>query len=211
MALDAHQQDQIDQLKMFWERGGKWLVVLITLIIVSFLGYYSYEQYQKKQIAAAGALYIQFFEVMKNENVDKAKSLVEQLEQNYASTPYAPRAAMAYAAIAFDKKDLKTAKEQLTFAITNSNGEKWITSMARLNMAGVLADEKKYEEALQELDKPYEPVFSVQYNDLKGDILQTKGDVSAARQAYQAALDKISKKEDQKYQLIATKLAALGA
>jgi predicted negative regulator of RcsB-dependent stress response len=81
--------------------------------------------------------------------------------------------------------------------------------VARLRLAGVLLDEKKYAEALKLVElKPAEP-FAGLYADMRGDILVAQGKVAAARSAYQQALDITDAKSTYR-QFVQLKLDALG-
>ena len=59
--------------------------------------------------------------------------------------------------------------------------------LVRLRLAGILADEKKYAEALGLLETKHGESFEGLYADLKGDILSTTGKIAEARAAYQTA------------------------
>jgi predicted negative regulator of RcsB-dependent stress response len=65
-----------------------------------------------------------------------------------------------------------------------------LRDIARLRLAGVLLDEKSFEQALQMLEtKPGEAMTGL-YADLRGDILAAQGKSADARDAYQLALDR---------------------
>ena len=208
MAFDLQEQEQLDQLKTFWERGGKWLVVLIGVLVIGYLGYVGYNYHQKQQVEEAGALFGQFNKALEQQDMNKAKSLTSELESKYAKSPYASRAALISARVAYDKNDLKTAKDKLLWVSANSP-EVEVQGLARLRFAAILLDEKQYAAALTELDKAHDAGLDVQYAELKGDVLQAKGDVKAARASYTLALNKMAKDAPDR-QILDIKLAALG-
>ena len=80
---------------------------------------------------------------------------------------------------------------------------------ARLRLAGILLDEKKYDEALKLLSAKSTDAYAALYADLKGDVLAAQGKPAEARAAYQLALDK-SAAASQYRALIELKLDALG-
>ena len=62
--------------------------------------------------------------------------------------------------------------------------------MARLRLAGIRLDEKKFDEALKLLDvKHSEPLVPL-YADLRGDVLVAQGKTDEARAAYKLSLEK---------------------
>lgn len=62
--------------------------------------------------------------------------------------------------------------------------------LARLRLAAILLDQKKFDEALKLLDEKVTQAFVALYSDLRGDVLVEQGKVAEARAAYQQALDK---------------------
>jgi predicted negative regulator of RcsB-dependent stress response len=84
-----------------------------------------------------------------------------------------------------------------------------LKALARYRLAGVLLDEKKYDEALRLLDaKPGDPMVALMA-DLRGDIFVAKGAQAEARAAYQLALEKIDVNSPYR-SLIQMKVDALG-
>lgn len=208
MAFDLQEQEQLDQLKTFWERGGKWLALLIGLLVIGYLGYVGYNYYQKQEGEAAGALFSEFNKVLEKEDINKAKGLVAELQTKYGKSPYTSRAVLINSRLAYDKNDKKVVKDNLLWVTQNSE-EPALQALARLRFAAILLEEKQYAAALSELDKPHDTAFEVQYAELKGDIQQAKGDSKAARASYKLALENMAKDAPDR-QILDIKLAALG-
>jgi predicted negative regulator of RcsB-dependent stress response len=116
-------------------------------------------------------------------------------------------AALGAAKTAFDASDLKTAKAQLQWAAGHGDDE--IKSIARLRLSGVLLDERAYDEALKVLGGDFLPQFAAEVADRKGDVLAAQNKLLDARAAYQAALDKMDKKNPGR-QVVQIKLDAIG-
>ena len=76
----------------------------------------------------------------------------------------------------------------------DNSGEEELKDLARLRLAGVLLDEKKYDDALRLLETKHGESFDGLYADRKGDILTAAGKVAEARAAYQLALAKMGGK-----------------
>jgi predicted negative regulator of RcsB-dependent stress response len=81
--------------------------------------------------------------------------------------------------------------------------------VARLRLAGVLLDEKKYDEALKLLSEKSGDAFAMFYADMRGDVLTAQGKTAEARAAYQQALDKSDPNGNYR-RLVELKLDALG-
>jgi predicted negative regulator of RcsB-dependent stress response len=98
--------------------------------------------------------------------------------------------ALAAAKSAFDANDLKTAKAQLQWVIDNGNDE--YKSVAQLRLAGVLLDEKAYDQAPEAAERRLPAAVRAEVADRKGDVLVAQNKIAEARrlQAALAAMDK---------------------
>jgi predicted negative regulator of RcsB-dependent stress response len=115
---------------------------------------------------------------------------------------------LAAAKAAFEANDLKTAKAQLQWVADNGRDAEY-KALARIRLAGILLDEKSYDEGLKVLSGDFPPEFAGAVADRKGDILAAQNKLAEARAAYQSALEKTDPKNPAR-QLIQLKLDALG-
>jgi predicted negative regulator of RcsB-dependent stress response len=81
--------------------------------------------------------------------------------------------------------------------------------VARLRLAAVLLDEKKYAEALKVLDENKDEAFVAVAADLRGDIMLAQGRIDEARASYKTAAEKADARSPVKG-IAETKLNALG-
>jgi predicted negative regulator of RcsB-dependent stress response len=133
--------------------------------------------------------------------------IASDVESKFDSTAYAQMSALGAAKSAFDANDLKTAKAQLQWVVDHGNDE--YKSIAKLRLAGVLLDEKSYDQALALLGTDFLPQYKADVADRKGDVLVAQNKIAEARAAYQAALDAMDKKDPGR-QLVQIKLDGIG-
>ena len=62
MAYNVEEQQDIDNFKHFWSKGGKWLFVLLLVAGLAYLGFVLSKAYAKGQDEEAAALAYQFVE-----------------------------------------------------------------------------------------------------------------------------------------------------
>ena len=187
--LDLHEQEQVDALKAWWKENGKWVVGVLVVGLLGFAGMQYWKSHQASQAAEAAKLYS---EVMKQTETNDAKRIgdaADALVSRYGSSAYAPRAQLVAAQASLQARDVAHAKVQLQWVIEHA-GESGLQDTARLKLASVLLDEKKYDEALKQLDAAHPESFTGLYADLKGDVLSAQGKTEEARAAYQQAYDK---------------------
>jgi predicted negative regulator of RcsB-dependent stress response len=189
MAYDLEEQEQIAELKSWWQEYGNLVTIGVAACALSFAGFQGWRYYKHSQAIGAVTLYEQLDQAERAGDRKKVRDIAEQITGNYASTAYGAFAALSAARASFETGDLAGAKSQLQWVIDNGKEDE-LRDIARLRLAGVLLDEKNYAEALKLVEsKPVESMAGL-YADLKGDILLLQGKKAEARSAYQLALDR---------------------
>jgi predicted negative regulator of RcsB-dependent stress response len=207
MAYDLEEQEQMAELKAFWNKYGNLLMTVLIIVLGSYTAYQGWNAYQRSQSSAASGLYEEMTKSLAAKDNAKVQRIATDIESKYGSTAYAQMAALAAAKGAFDANDMKTAKAKLQWVVDHGNDE--YKSIAKLRLSGVLLDEKAYDEALKVLGTEFLPQFLAAVSDRKGDVLVAQNKLAEARAAYQAALDAMDKKNPGR-NLVQLKLDAIG-
>ena len=207
-ALDLQEQEQIDALKAWWKDNGTRLLGLLLAVTVAFGGWRGWQYYQHQQSGEAATLYAGFVKQLEGGDAKRVNDAAAAVMDRYASTSYAPRAALLAAQINEQGKDAARAKTQLQWVIDHA-AEAGLKDVARLRLAAVLLDEKNYADALKLLEAKNPASFDGLYADLKGDVLGAQGKAAEARAAYQLAYDKTDAKSMYR-NLIQMKMDATG-
>ncbi len=190
-AFDLEEQEQISQIKGWWEENGKLVTTLAVAAALASVGWQGWNWYRGKQGAEASALYATVQQAAGEQNAQKAREAAGLIIDKYSGTPYADLAALLSAKVQSDAGDLKNARVPLTWAAEKAN-DPALRNIARLRLATVLFDDKAYDEALAQLQAPADVEFAARFADLKGDILVAQGKPAEARVAYKAAVDALS-------------------
>ncbi len=206
MAYDLEEQEQLASLKAWWAKYGNAATWVVIAGLAAYSGWTGWNYYQRTQSSEASALFDEMQGAVGKDNA-KVQRAAADIESRYGSTVYAQMGALTAAKSAFEAKDIKAAKANLQWVIEHGNDE--YKALARVRLAGVLLDEKAYDEALKVLGGDVPAQFAASVNDRKGDILAAQNKLAEARTAYQAALSAIDKKSPAR-QLIELKLEAVG-
>ena len=207
MAYDHQEQEQLDSFKAFWSQYGNIIIWVLIIALGSYAGWNYWKTHQRNKSVEASALYDELqTSLLANDNA-KVQRVAGDIRAKYESSAYAPMAALAAAKTAFEANDLKTAKAQLQWVAEHGNDE--YKSVANLRLAGVLLDEKAFDEALKVLNGKFLPQFTAQVNDRKGDVLVAQRKLNEARAAYVAAIAAMDQGAPGR-QLVQVKLEAIG-
>jgi predicted negative regulator of RcsB-dependent stress response len=192
MSYDLQEQEQLDALKAWWRAHGNWVATAATVVLLGVLAFQGWSWYGVRQAAAASALYDEFERASSSKepkDVAKARDLVGTLIEQHGSTVYATLAALRAAKSSIEAGDLKSAQAQLSWAAEHGSQQE-LALLARVRLAGVLLDQKAYDQALQTLKVGVPDAFVAEFADRRGDVYAAQGKVRDARAAYSEALAK---------------------
>jgi predicted negative regulator of RcsB-dependent stress response len=183
---DLEEQEKIDNLKVWWQQHGSriaWSLLAVAIVAVSWQGW---KWHKNQQALEASVLFGALQQSLSAKDAQKTRSIAGELTEKYSGTPYAPLAMLTAAKVSFEAGDAQTARTQLSWVVERDKDG--LGDIARLRLAGILLDEKAYDEALQELARKPGEAWLAAYAELKGDILVAQDKIEEARAAYKEAL-----------------------
>lgn len=208
MAYDLQEQEQLEAMKAWWSRYGTLVMVTAIACLLTIAAFQGWRYYGGQQALAAVTLYEQLAQAERKNEPKRVRDIAAQITDKYARTPYAAMAALSAARANFETGDLAASKASLQWVIEHAREEE-LRDVARLRLAGVLLDEKNYEEALALVNGKHSESFGALYADMRGDILLAQGKRADARGAYLQALEKNDLRSPYR-PMIQAKLDALG-
>lgn len=208
MAYDHAEQEQLASLKSWWGQYGNLITWVVIIALAAYAGWNGWNYYQRNQSAQAAHLYEELQQAAEAQDKEKVLRVASDVQERYTGTAYAQMSALAAAKMAFDSSDYQAAKTQLQWVIDHGRDDAY-KAIAKVRLAGILLDEKAYEEGLKVLSGDFPAQFAGVVEDRKGDILVAQNKLDEARIAYQAAIDKTDARNPGR-QLMQIKLDAIG-
>ena len=208
-AYDLEEQEQLAELKLWWKRHGNLVVLTLSVVLVLFAAWTGWKVWEHNQAQEASAAYSDLQKAARENDAKTSNQIAGTILEQFPRTTYAPLAALVAAKVNFESGDLKGAKVQIQWVVSNArDGE--LQDIARLRLSGILLDEKAYDEALKFLDtKPsahLEPLFA----SARGDVLLAQGKMAEAQRAFKAAQDKTPAKQVAARELLQLKIDSTG-
>jgi predicted negative regulator of RcsB-dependent stress response len=205
-SYDFEEQERLAELKAWWEDNRWYVIGGIVAAILAFAGYRGWHYWSISQAEDAAAMFAPVAKAVK----DDPKGVAAPASALIAKHPrsfYASESALILAKSAFDAGNLPEARKWLQWALDKGVDE--LKGVARMRLAAVLLDEKKYDEALATLDGNKDESFVPLASDLRGDVMLAQGRMDEARASYKAAVEKADARNPVK-NIAQTKLDALG-
>ena len=211
--LDLQEQEQVDQLKAFWQQYGNLITWTLTLALGGFAAWNGWNWWQREQAIKASSMFDELERAAQATDAERSARILADLKERFPRTAYAQQGALLAAKVQAEKGQTDAALASLAWASDNADEDE-IRTIARLRAAGLLIDKKQYDAALAQLDaaasgknaKEFEALVA----DRRGDVLLAQGKQDEARKAYELAYKAIDEKLEYR-RLIDAKLTALGA
>jgi predicted negative regulator of RcsB-dependent stress response len=215
MPLDLEEQEQLDQFKAFWQKYRNLIIGALTVALFAYTAYSGYLWWRNSQAVEASKLYETMVVAIGKGDKDLTLRAANDLQKDFARTPYAAMASLVAARIASDAGDSTKAMEYLRWAAKNSSNDAYL-ALAKLRLVSQLIElgsEKDLAEADQILkDKPIHG-FDALWLERRGDWYLAQKKNTEAKASYQEAwkkLDQAKEFPEEARRLLKVKLDAVG-
>ena len=193
--MSMTEEEQIAQIKDWWQRNGKPLLTGGVLALALVFGWKGWQEYQSTQAQSASLIYQQLLETSLTADgkpdIAKVAELAGKLKSEYAGTHYAQYASLFVAKVAVESGKLDDAGAELK-ALTEKPVDATVAELARQRLARVLAAQGKVEDGLKLLDGEVGNAWLASREELKGDLLVQLGRTDDAHAAYQKAKEALA-------------------
>ena len=206
--LDLEEQEQLDQLKHFWKQYGNAVTWLLIVVLGAYAGWNGYQYWQRNQATQAAAMFDEVDRMVKSGDLKKIERAFADMKDKFGSTAYGQQAGLLVARHYAEAGQPDPAKAALTW-VAEKSGDAGYQAIARLRLAGVLADAKALDEALKQLSGEFPAAFAPMVADRKADILMLQGKKDQARTEYEKAYRGFEQQVEYR-RLVEFKLNALG-
>jgi predicted negative regulator of RcsB-dependent stress response len=207
--LDLEEQEQLDQIKHFWAKFGNLITWVLLIVLTGYAGWNGWQYWQRDQAAKAGGIYDELDRSAQAGDAERVTKIWADLQSRYPSTAFAEQGGLLAARVQFDKGQADAARGTLEWVAANAKESEY-RALARLRLAGVHLEAKRFDDALKLVTSDVPESLSALAADRRGDILQALGKPAEAEAAYQQAWKALAKEVDYR-RLVEAKLVALGA
>jgi predicted negative regulator of RcsB-dependent stress response len=206
-SYDFEEQERLAELKAWWEDNRMYVFGAIAAAVIGFGGWQGWRFWEQRQDEEAAALFLPVSEAQRTNDPKKVSAAAGKVVAEQPGSFYASQAALIAAKAAFDAGNLDEARKHLEWVM--NKGVSPHRGVARVRLAAVLLEQKKFDEALATLDGSKEPGFVPLAADMRGDVMLAQGRLDEARAAYRQAIEKADARNPVKG-IAQTKLNALG-
>ena len=206
--LDLEEQEQLDQIKHLWKKYGNLVSWALIVVLGSFAAWNGYQYWQRSQATQAAAMFDELDRIARTGDISKVERAFADMKDKYAGTAYAQQSGLLVAKLYHDAGKIDAAKASLAWVAEKAADEGY-QAIAKLRLAGILAEAKAYPEALAQLAGSFPTEFAPLVADRRADIFTLQGKTAEAKTEYEKAYKGFDERTDYR-RLVEIKLNALG-
>lgn len=188
MDVYTTEEQQVEVIKKWWKENGTSVIAGVGLGLAAVFGWQAWVQHQASVGEQAAVVFDQLMASVSAGARQVADQQAQLLTEKFASTPYAAFAALAQARMLVDAGDSVGARARLQWVLEHT-GEAGLKEIARLRLARILLNDGNLDGAAEALRGADAGAFAGDFADVQGDIAAARKDFTAARTAYEHALD----------------------
>jgi len=206
--LDLEEQEQLDQLKHFWNTYGTLITWIVLIAAGAFMAWNGWQYFQRNKATQAAALYDEVERSATAGDADRIERALGEMKSRFAGTSYAQQAGLLAAKTLRDKGKADASRDALAWVAEHAVDPGY-QAIARLRLSAELLDGKAYDDALKQLSASVPKEFDALVADRKGDIHMAQGKREEAKAEYRKAWSGFEPQSDYR-RLVEVKLNAVG-
>lgn len=191
MDIFLTEQQQIEQIRQWWKKNGKWLFAFLLAFILLSVAWQVWHHHREKDLMHASNHYEWLIDGVMSNNPLVVQAQSRYILSRYPHTPYALMAAFMQARQAINENDLPRAEEKLLWVVEHASNAS-VKQVARLRAARVLLAQAQQDKALDLLKKVDDASYYPLIESLRGDIYLAMGKRKQAKEAYENAVSHLS-------------------
>lgn len=188
MSIYMTEDEQLEAIKTWWKRYNGIIIVSISVVMLAISGFRYWTWHEAKITQQASNTYEQLMLAFSNQDNKGVRGYARLLLTEYGQTVYADAARLTLAKRYVAREKYAQAREELSYVALHSKMPA-LRQVAKIRLVRVLAAEKSYDSALDELANINDPAYFSTVNELKGDIYAATGRYPEAVGFYREAIN----------------------
>lgn len=183
MDENLNDKEQVELVKSWLRDNGPWLIAGVLIGAAGLWGWNAWQARKEAQAVQASSQYDELLQLLERKDRTAGAKLADDLRRDFSSSPYSDQADLAMARAFVEGDELPKAVERLT-RVMNASDDPQLKLLARVRLARVQLAQGNADQALGTLGGAEPGAFAAQFDDVRGDILLSKGDKAGALREY---------------------------
>jgi predicted negative regulator of RcsB-dependent stress response len=206
--LNLDDQEQLAALKHFWDKYGRIVSVVTTVLALSVAGWTAWNIWQTGLEQKSAVRFDEMSRAVASGDIPKTDRVFADMKEQFGATSYTAQAALLDARMNYEKGNVDATKAALQWLV-DSSAEAAYRDVARLRLSGVLIESKQYDEAIKLLVGNISKPFAALAADRIGDAYSLQNKNEEAKAQYLKAYAALPASDEYR-KMIDVKLARMG-
>lgn len=206
--LDLDEQEKLATLKHFWDKYGRMVTAVLTVIALSYAGWTAWNVWQTGLEQKSAIRFDEMSRAVALGDIPKTDRVFADMKEQFGATSYTAQAALLDARMNYEKGNVDATKAALQWLV-DSNAEAAYKDVARLRLGGVLIEAKQYDQAIKLLSSDMSKPFAALAADRLGDAYSLQNKTEEAKAQYLKAYAGLPATDEYR-KMIDVKLARMG-
>ncbi len=180
-------RDQEEALRNWWKENWRWILGGVVLGLALLGGWQYWKIHTAEKAASAAKVYADFRGALDRNELDAANRSLATMVADHPKSPYTQQGRLLLAKKHVEANKLDEALPLLQ-AVADQSKDEELGWVARMRAGRLLIQQGKHDDALKLLDVEKAGAFAPQVREIRGDAQVAKGNATAARAEYAAAL-----------------------
>jgi predicted negative regulator of RcsB-dependent stress response len=181
--LNLEEQEQIDQIKHFWDRWGNLISWVLIVILGAYAGWNGWRWYERRNASQAAVLYDSVEQAVRQGDMTLLERALGDIQSRYASAVITQHAALLAARVHESKGSPDKAMAALQAVLKQSDDE-GLTALAALRLASLQMQAQDWSAAKGTLDRKVPPAMQPLLDEMLGDWAALQQQPDAAKASY---------------------------
>src|SRR4051812_44496138 len=156
--LDLEEQEQLAELKHFWDQWGNLISWVLIAVFGAIAAYNGWQYWQRTQALQASALFDEVDRASGQGETARVERAFADIKEKFPRTAFAHQAGLLAGKLMAENGNPAGAKAALGWVADNASDEGY-QAIARLRLVSLLLEGKAYDDALKQLAAGFPPEF----------------------------------------------------
>ena len=189
MNINSSEEQIVEEFKKWWTQFGNHIIIFLIIVVVGFGGFRYWDTMQSNEAKDASVSFESVLELLNKGERGKAKSLIENIKQDFPNLAYTQLAMLLEAHILVTENNYKDA-EKILLEVISTDPIKGLAEIAASRLARIYLAQKEPDKAMKVISK--KSIDNHQGGslwELQADIAAAMGDHEKALKLYDKALE----------------------
>ncbi len=181
--LNLEEQEQIDQIKHFWQRWGNLITWLLIGVLAAYSGWNGWKWWERRNASQAAVLYDAVDQAVRQADMALLDRSLNDIQSRYASAAITQHASLLAARV-YETQGASDKAQAALRAVMAQSPDEGLAALAALRLAALQMQTRDWAAAKASLERKVPATLQALFDEALGDWAALQGQKDQAQAAY---------------------------